>query len=382
MRRLLFGILMTTAPAMANPYNSFNYGSIWSNYDIAEELDRLRKKPQESLLNAHRWSSSKPGQHGACLNQFKNYYKDGVLQMNIALGYQDAPSTGAAMDPEIYNALLGAMTRSCWGDSLVCGFEITRQSGGVTHLQKTIRNTAVQGLPSKLKVRVILARSAWSSRDRENFAGPNPRPEQVRYSQAAENVFFGGLGEPGRGVPTCDVCVYLGHARDGGGPDFRPVPFAWRKPEGGPVYSYYQANKTNYRRMMRAISNSKHSSSQLLAVLGCSSYDHFYKTNRRTCIDRTPSCKRVSLKDFENRFGFLLTEELSWPQNVPAYMGILLDGVLGLKCASSWRDNFARLRSLPKFPEAYRLQGNFMRVSAPAPAPAPVTPAPAPATEI
>ena len=326
-------------------------------------LDDLAEQAQQhSLQNAELWKAQAPKELASCKAQFEDYVKDGLLKINVAYGYIDWPEAGRNLDQEKFELLYKALTRSCSGASNVCGFtEVERVYLSRAVLERQL-NVRMDGVDRSFPVRITLAYSSRDVRDKDNFENGVPSAGQIATSERAEKVFFEGIGENGVVGDTCDVCAYVGHARNGGGPDFRPVPRAWRVQGGEPNYAYYLAEKTNFRRLMKALQTTKHPSSQLIAIMGCNSHEKFYSAGSRTCVNRgAANCPKTSLRDFTDKFGFYLTEKLSWPQNNPLYVGVLMDGVLGFKCRSAWEENLAPLHIIPKYPEAYGIFGRFLQ---------------------
>ena len=136
----------------------------------------------------------------------------------------------------------------------------------------------------------------------------------------------------------------MGHARNGGGPDFRPVPLAWRDGRNEPIYSYYLRQRVNYHKMLDSLSTSS-ARPKLLAILGCNSMRKFYQSGLDAFTDTT---------------GFMLSGELSWPQNRPGYLGLLLDGIFSQRCRSAWSKNLRDLDRAFAKKEQYRLYGRFL----------------------
>lgn len=341
----------------------FNVGA-YSNIsasNMANNLDVLNARDQRSLLGDLRWAAANPKEYESCQKQYSSFYRDGILDISLTMGYLDMPDR--TIDEKSFNMIYGALTRECsYRNEMTCGFEETdRVYENRVVLEKAFNHDfGGVGMTPQQRIRVTLTYTAASTNDSDNVTSRGPTPEQLRMSRIAEASFFGGIGEPGLGVETCDVCGYLGHARDGGGPDFRPVPLAWRKADGHTDYTNYQAKRTNFRRLLNAINSSTHSSRQLVAIMGCNSAPNFAGRPKRCLVDQ-PGCAPLNLKNFESRTGFILTDELSWPQNQSKYLAILLDGVINMKCRSAWTANFAELMTKKKDTEVYRIHGNFLR---------------------
>lgn len=343
--------------------------------ELAEELDRLAELPQKSLYNIDRWARTQTSELPKCIQQYEDFYQDGVLDISLVAGYLDMPNIGKSLDQDGIEMIYGALTRPCGNiQTGACGFEETQKIyPSKVILERSMGNLTDQAallglsdssslLRSDLRVRLTLTYSSWSNYDKDNFDGRKVRAEQIKTSEIAESAFFGSIGEASKiKEKPCDVCAYLGHARSGGGPDFRPVPLDWRKKEGDPDYAQYLKTRTNFRRLLRAMEASKHPTKQLIAVMGCDSEGNFYDSSRKAClVQGAPNCQAKTLKDYEKKMGLIVTNKLSWPQNQHKYLGVFFDGLLNMKCRSAWNENYKVLNSIPKYPETYRLIGNFL----------------------
>lgn len=342
-------------------FNVGAYSSITASA-LSGNLEVLNSRKQHSLLGDLRWAAENPKEYESCQRQYASFYRDGVLEISLTMGYLDMPDR--TVDEKSFDMVYGALTRDCsYEDDLACGFhEDERVYENRVILEKVFTHDFGEvGMGTLQKIRVTLTYSSATSNDSNNVSPQGPSAAQKRFSEIAEASFFGGIGEPGYAdIETCDVCAYLGHARDGGGPDFRPVPLAWRKAGGHTNYQFYQAKRTNFRRLLNAINSSKHPTRQLVALMGCNSAPNFAGVPKRCLVDQ-PGCTPLNLTNFEKRTGFILTDELSWPQNQAKYMAILLDGVINMKCRSAWTSNYGELLTKKKDKEAYRIHGNFLR---------------------
>lgn len=328
---------------------------------LIQYTSKLGQKTQRTMWNAASWKNENTSEFAACQRSYRKIFEDGLMRVNIAFGYSD--NFSRTLDAGLYEMAYQAFTSSCYGKKSVCGFRLVGGNSRRAVLEKSLKAPLALGTSSnQLKIRITLTYSAANSRDEDNFSGGKISSSQKSATAAAEQVFFGGIrGLDRNGVKErCDVCVYYGHARDGGGPDFGPVPYEWRDNQGQIDYSQFHSRRTNYRRLLGAISEAQGNPPALVAVLACYSQSHFWK--KKACIDRSqPNCKPVSLTDFSSRTGYILTSDYSWFENFERTFGVLMDGVLGLKCASAFKANYGALRSNDKFNEAYGLYGSFLQ---------------------
>jgi hypothetical protein len=93
------------------------------------------------------------------------------------------------------------------------------------------------------------------------------RSKQERFSRSSEENFFGG-------IRSADWVFYMGHARNGGGPDFRPPRLTSAgKPD---YYGYYRKSFPGLSRMtqeLKATSNK----GVLVGLFACDAKLHFHR---------------------------------------------------------------------------------------------------------
>lgn len=328
---------------------------------LAKYTSYLASKQQRSIWNGETWKDKAPKEFAACAKTYKKIFADGIMKMNIAFGYSD--NFDRTLDAGLYELTVDTLTSSCSGQRTACGFQLVQGTSRKAVLEKQIRKpAAVESSSQNLKIRMTISYSAANSRDEDNFSGGKITAAQKSATRVSEQVFFGGIqGIVKNGVrERCDVCVYYGHARDGGGPDFGPIPYEWRDNEGKTDYSQFHKRRTNYRLLLDAMEKAQDDAPALVAVLACYSHSHFY--NKKACIDRSaPNCAAKSLASYALNSGFILTTEYSWFENFEKTFGTMLDGVLGLKCASAINGNYAGLRGQLDFKESYKIYGNFLQ---------------------
>lgn len=346
MRRRSFDVFLIIAMLCLGP--------VVASADLGDHLYRLSKRGQRSLLNQNNWRGSNPSEYQRCRQTYQRMFRDGVLRLNINLGYLD--DNQRLMNRTQFSEVYSALQRSCYhSDDKACGFKriVGSRHGRRAVFQRSLRANLGNGVKT-YKVRVALTDSSPYSYDSEAFDGGRINRKQRRYTKLAERDFYGSLA---KGSAACDVCVYFGHARDGGGPDFGPVPYSLRLRNGKPNYDRYRALAPGYRKLLRALTKSKGSAPSMVALFGCYTKRHFWK--RRKCLYNKPGCAPTSLSAFSGETAFLMSRELSWPQNRDYTLGALLDSVLNLKCGSALRSNLKRLRGLHPT-ESFGVYGRFL----------------------
>lgn len=287
---------------------------------------------QHSLYNSQNWLNLAPEEYAGCRAQYDQWFADGVLEVSLMMGYLDSSTSPVPMDRENFRMIRSILLRQ--------GFKrvANRLPGNITVLERVMPDYSGQNRP--LKLRLVLGYSAATDDDRLNVGLDGIiSPRQRQFSEDAEAQFFGSIASR-----SCEVCGYVGHARNGGGPDFRPVPYAWRDRDNEPEYSFYLEKRASYRHLLESVAaSSQQGGGQLISIMGCKSASHFWE----------------GLSAYAGNQGFVLSDLLSWPQNRDQYVGALMDGLVGLKCRSAFDRNLNSLRHLAQ-PEAYKIEGRFL----------------------
>lgn len=362
LRTLLFILSISATPAVAqSEWNlGFNF-SFNSGPDFGAFLQKLSDlKRQPSLRNSSEWREQDPEEYRACADRFNRLYADDVLHMSFVFGYQD--EKGRTLDQDFYQKVRAGLLRPCETvRDNVCGFQVIRNESTNQQSVMIKKFKSYRGnRPVELAIKLTLAYSSYSTQDERNFSNGEISRQQRLFTQNAENAFFGAIaGRNSDGTPRerCEVCIYNGHARDGGGPDFGPVPLNWRKADGSPNYATYQKHQPTYKKLLHSMLAAGNTPPVLVALLGCYTHLHFYK--KKACIPHDNGCEKMSLAHFGGATGFLLSTKLSWPENWQRNFGSLLDMVMGMKCKQAFEQNMAPLKDHPKNAEAYNFYGRF-----------------------
>lgn len=338
---------------------SFPLTSLATTQELIQHAQNFSRAPQYSVRNLPGWEKAKPEAAQKCKKAYQNYLQDGVLRITIALGYHDWPAKGFTLDQETHLMIVDALTSPC-KDQLdsVCGFSIVdRPFSNSTVLEKISPYGYFLDLPDP-KIRVEIAHSSWSNHDRDNFIQKELRNEQIQTSEITERLFFESISGTHR--PPCELCIYMGHSRNGGGPDFRPVPFEWSNKERKPIYSYYLKQRSNYSRLISSLQSRNPNLPLTLALLGCNSLPHFYGKKNRVCADSLSPCTAKSLSDFSSTTGLILSEKLSWPSSRPLYFAAVLESFMGLKCPQSIQANIESINRQSQGKESYKILGEIL----------------------
>lgn len=329
--------------------------------NISDYADFLRdsKSQQRSLFNKSSWASASPKEAQSCNDTYSKILEDNRIEIHFVFGYHDTLGSNGStstLDQRYFSDLYEALTRECVGKSrAVCGFTpiSSKSFENVRYLEKTV-SISKNGKSQSMVLAVTMAYSSANTSDAKNLNSTT----QLKYTKNAEDVFFGGI--KGEKAP-CEICVYYGHARAGGGPDFSPVPLDWRDSEGEPNYSIFKKNRPGYKKLLLSLRESVKKPA-LVGIYGCRSRPLFW--SEPICVESAVSggaCEKMSLANFKSETGFIVSKELSCPQNNGAMIGSLFDMLINFKCRSAFEETMNSLRHLPEeLKEDYVLEGNFL----------------------
>ena len=293
-----------------------------------------------------------------CQKKYDQLFEKENIDVKITLGYYDAPDApglrNLALDSYIESAIEDQLDQPCFEgyEAKVCGFtkvesEVNPQDNRPVPT-KWIRpvwipsgKTDEKGEPILIRktMTVHLMRSSESAKDSDN-RGANKEKQGAR-TKAAMDFFRESLSD------GTDVSIYLGHSRNGGGPSTGPAittnnrndtcPKAMDSKYGQDLEFLNSGDVKKERRIAyKCYTNSKASKSaglskkamidklkeseskpKILAMLSCSSTDHFYNGIHRSS-DKTSF---VGSRDSSFHSGASVAGAIS-----------LLDNILNRRC--------------------------------------------------
>lgn len=214
-------------------------------------------------------------QKNKCLHRYGRIFGDGLIDIRIIIGYFDW-TTGSSIneggsnygyspsiDPGGFNALKRIILGPCPGNAAFCDF-----------LQSS-------GNPYLFTKRVVVQRKAYLAKVQIYFAsvteylnsnlGRYTEDQKIR-SAAAQSQFNSAL-------QSADAVFYLGHSRNGGGPDFSPPIFVAGTNKVD-YNGYYKPHRPGLKKMLAALQDRTHQP-EILGLMSCDSRDHFYSSLRR-----------------------------------------------------------------------------------------------------
>lgn len=190
-----------------------------------------------------------------CQNDYLTLMAKPEINVTMAYGYFDADD-GTTWDNRMVSQFLTTMTAPCktW-HTKSCGFKKT----GTGPYVLTRKMTGPDGLIKTVKI--TLDSPSLSTDNNKN----NINPLQKTKSEAVKKMYLNGLR-------NSEVTLYLGHSRDGGGPDFDPP----RMSGGHTDYDWYHANPRDKKEMLNVLAENP-DKARIVGFFSCSSIRWFSK---------------------------------------------------------------------------------------------------------
>jgi len=203
-------------------------------------------------------------------------YKGQRSQINIVIifGYKDTRPSRFVADLFEKNSLINQFIRPCAPSNLegACGFR------SISDSVSTFTKVLGQGAEART-VNLKILSSAIGPDDAANRL----LPEQKNHSKNIEKEFHLALTQS-------DAIFYIGHSRDGGGPDFSP-PKLTRDEHVD--YPFYTRDKKDLNKMLGSLKKRSKNHPLLLGIMSCSSSEHFAAQLKETFKDLTLISSRI-----------------------------------------------------------------------------------------
>lgn len=232
-----------------------------------------------------------------CRRSWENFYSKPEIDMRIAFGYLDAFQT--TEDRVQAAALIERLIKPCEPGVAACGFR--RDPDDMELLTKTV--TGPNGRTHRVKLRV--STSSYSNSETINRReGLDQKIQSLR----AEDNFYSGLRE-------ADFLLYVGHARQGGGPDFSPsVLNAGRRTD----FDYYRRERPGYNRLLTELQAAQLSgrAPKIMGMFACES-ERFFGDGLRRVAPNT---------------GLMLMGRNAYFESMMAQTFLALDSTLAMRC--------------------------------------------------
>jgi hypothetical protein len=229
--------------------------------DTTDALDNLRYE-QRSCFECYAGSAgemaltmsdaSSASEKKKCVATWSDFYSKPEIDIRYVFGYGDDSDDSVVDDTLSRQMFVDRVMSACDSNVRVCGF--ARSADDADLFEKTV--VGPTGEKHKIKLRLTASSNSTSDRINQAFS-----QEQKEKSENAKKVFYAGIGE-------ADMLMYVGHARDGGGPDFSPA--IRRKADGKIDYDHYSKNKPGLEDLTKALTMSRNTP-KILGFLACNS---------------------------------------------------------------------------------------------------------------
>lgn len=205
---------------------------------------------------AHADVTLAPISQADCQNDYLALMSKPEINVTIAYGYFDA-GDGTTWDQSFHDFFVSTMTSKCksW-DLKACGFKKTGKNPTVL----TRKMTGPDGLIKTIRMKVD--NPSVSPDDNANVKN---KDQKIR-SEEVKKLYLDGLR-------NSEVTIYLGHSRDGGGPDFDP---AIKRADGHTDYDYYHKYPKDKKEVMKVLSENP-DRARIVGFFSCSSIRWFSK---------------------------------------------------------------------------------------------------------
>jgi hypothetical protein len=186
------------------------------------------------------------------------YAEHAPANVRVAFGYKDARPARFVGDRYERMFLIHELMGACEGGNQACGFERDKKDMNV--FMKTVKVKE-----QEFVIRVNITASAAGPDDDDNRT--NPYQKHLTHN-SRENFL--------EGVRVAEAVYYVGHSRDGGGPDFKPPRMTKQKHV---EYPWYVKNKPGLKSLLANLkTDKKHERGPLkLGLLSCASTQLFEK---------------------------------------------------------------------------------------------------------
>lgn len=190
-----------------------------------------------------------------CQQDYLSLMNKSEINVTVAYGYFDL-GDHTTLDVSLKNYFIQTMTTPCktW-DLKTCGFK----KAGNNPIILTRKMTGPDGQIKTVKITVDSPSVSTSDETNRN------NPQQKVRSEAVKNMFLDGLR-------NSEITLYLGHSRDGGGPDFDPP----KLKNGHTDYDWYHANPKDKKEMNKVLAEDPNKA-RILGLFSCSSIRWFSK---------------------------------------------------------------------------------------------------------
>lgn len=293
------------------------------NYWVYPKFTALSSVPVRSPYD----SRADASEAASCRESYKRVLDSRKLNVRIALGYFDTSdgSTrevsgvdyGKNFSEDIFAALAfkWVLKLPCSEGLAACGFIQDPLNPHV--LTRKVRFPDGRDVDVSVEIRHSSLTPFYHVNTQARAA------EQKALTASTSDFFFGG-------VHAADVLLYIGHARNGGGPDFAPPPLTKDRRVD---YSHYKKSRPGISQLLKEM-QAPGSKPLLIGLLNCLTEHHFGK-NLRQVTESTGSKTGFVLTN-----GFDASKRSHLTDYDDAMKGSLaiVDGLMKMQCLSGFQE--------------------------------------------
>ncbi len=278
-------------------------GTVFAISASAADYEMIVKDRLNDLINVSSSTATQVGSQ-ACGERFKKLYQDGVLNVALGFGYWDNSPNEFVHDQYIANGLRRNLVAPCSPGMNVCGF--TRVGDLFTKII-----TGPDG--KKNRFSISISQGTFSNNNLKNTT--DYKNQQKLKCEAATTKFFHEVSY------GAEVVMYIGHARDGGGPDFCPPV---RRADKHTDYDWYQKFAPGFRKLLTSMETSRAAGkeNQIVGLYSCYSRKHFHK----------------GMKAKNPEAGYILTDIAISANDAIASVATTIDAIMGQKCVKGFAE--------------------------------------------
>lgn len=236
---------------------------------LNSDIHQLREQAQSSLLEVPLSIRKKWITESEIKNLFKvKVSQDVYMQIRVAFGYKDARPARFVADRYERLFLIQSLIKTCDDkNDFACEFERDKKDSNL--FSKRIRNTAGE----YHLINLYITASSAGPDDENN----RTNPYQKHLSRISRLNFIEGLR-------SAEIVFYVGHSRDGGGPDFRPPRLTKNFHADYPWYQKQAPGLISLLKNLKANQENQRSPFKL-GLLSCNSKQYFEKRVRQASVN-------------------------------------------------------------------------------------------------
>jgi hypothetical protein len=317
MKKILMVIYFLTLASISNAFaDSSNSENLNERYfkKILEQFF-LKLNSQQDIVNALNICSSADAtidEISTCRDEYEDFFDKEIIIFRVAFGYGDSDKIERpTYDLMQYEFFMRQMTSHCFSQNIsLCGFQ-------KDELEKNLYTKKILGPKGQVHTIKLYVTNASYSPDNIKNIGKYNHLQSEKTKESEDNFFQGAI--------ESDALFYIGHARNGGGPDFK---YAVRNHLGKKDYkNYYQVKRPGLNHLLNSLKK-RLTPIKFIGIMACDSNKWFYKE----LSEITPQTSFITMNGLGNIIDDLETGMAA------------LDSLLGMKCQKSFLTSLSGVR--------------------------------------